>query len=89
MDVASVSCGVLLKENHTFRDPKVSKLGSMLDLVLGGVLEASWSDLERFFGLRGSPSWGLCWTSFDGKRLCDPIAARNVVFRLAPQEKYL
>ena len=26
------------------------KLGSMLDLVLGGVLEASWSDLGRFFG---------------------------------------
>ena len=49
MDVASVSCGVLLKENHTFRDPKVSKLGSMLDLVSGGVSEASWNDLGRFF----------------------------------------
>ena len=44
-----------LKESHTFRDPKVSKLGSMLDLVLGGVLEASWIDLERVFGGQDAP----------------------------------
>ena len=29
------------------------KMGSMLDLVLGGVLEASWADLGKVFGRLG------------------------------------
>ena len=32
-----------------------AKLRSMLDLVLGGVLEASWSDLGRVFGGQDAP----------------------------------
>ena len=36
----------------------------MLDLVLGGVLEASWSDLGRFFGGQDAPK-----TAQDGGKM--------------------
>ena len=38
-----------------FWSAKASKLRSMLDLVLGGVLEASWSDLGRLLGGQDAP----------------------------------
>ena len=38
-----------------FRSWRPPKIGSMLDLVLGGLLEASWSDLGRFFGGQEAP----------------------------------
>ena len=38
-----------------FFDSERSQDDSMLDLVLGGVLEASWSDLGRFLGGQDAP----------------------------------
>ena len=38
-----------------FFDSERSQDDSMLDLVLGGVLEASWSDLGRLLGGQGAP----------------------------------
>ena len=43
------------------------KLRSMLDFVLGGVLEASWSDLGRFFGRPRRAQDGPRWRQ-DGSR---------------------
>ena len=43
-------------------------------------------------GVWGGERVGLGWAgrlADDGKRLCDPIAARDVVYRVAPQDKYL
>ena len=39
----------------SFFDSERSQDDSMLDLVLGGVLEASWSDLGRLFGGQDAP----------------------------------
>ena len=36
-----------------------------------------------------SPFCGKQRLADDGKRLCDPIAARNVVIRVAPQDNLL
>ena len=38
-----------------FFDSERSQDDSMLDLVLGGVLEASWSDLGRLLGGQDAP----------------------------------
>ena len=38
-----------------FLDSERSQDDSMLDLVLGGALEVSWSDLGKFFGGQDAP----------------------------------
>ena len=40
-----------------FFDSERSQDDSMLDLVLGGVLEASWSDLGKLLGGQGALGW--------------------------------